>query len=258
MKRIRRCALPLLVVLFCSGCSFSPIDRIFGAFRADAEKYFDDARVVSLIETASKGDVEGVRTLVDDGVDIEARSNDHDSKRASITPLLWAVEFESARTVTTLLGGGADPLATTMGGYNAVNYAVLRDKILSMQAILDWDGSLVESPDRFGGNALHGIALHGREDMLDVVVEAGIALDTRQTVSGQTPLFSAAAVNNLDMCLKLLRAGADAGIRDGRGNTFLPSLFRTNDKIMTREFLSKREKVVDELRSRGYPVETGR
>ncbi|WP_037159901.1 ankyrin repeat domain-containing protein [Rhodococcoides fascians] len=255
MPKVTKWALPLLVALCLSGCAFEPLSRFFGA---DADKYFDDPRVIALLDAAQKGNLDEVRSLVEDGVDIESPSNDHDPKRAAITPLLWAVEFGSASTVTTLLEAGADARAQTVGGYNALNYAVLRDNIESVEALLNWDATLVDSPDRFGGNAVHGIALYGREDMLDVMIDAGASLDTRQTVSRQTPLFSAAAVNNVDMCLRLVKAGADAGLRNDTGETFLPSLFRTNDTVMNRDFLSSREKLVDEMRARGFPVETGR
>lgn len=246
----------MLAAIVCAGCA--QFDRVLGVFTSDPSEYFDDARVVELLDAASRGNLDEVRGLVDSGVDIEARSNDHDPKRTDITPLLWAVEYESAQTVRTLIEAGADPRDVTVSGYNAVNYAVLRDNIITLTALLDADPSLIDSPDRFGGNAVHGIALYDREEMLDLMVERGVDLDTQQTVSGQTPLFSAAAVNNVDLCLTLVKAGADAGVRNRSGKMFLESLFDTNDKVMNSKFLSDREKLIDELRERGFPVETGR
>ncbi|SNS93224.1 ankyrin repeat domain-containing protein [Rhodococcoides kyotonense] len=253
---MRRWTLLLLVALFCTSCA--QLDRFLSGFRADADRYFDDSRVVELIHAAADGDADELRRMIADGADIESLSNDHDSKRAAITPLMWAVEFASPRAVTTLLEAGADPLAETSGKYNAVNYAVLRDNVGSIEALLDFDPELANAPDRFGGNSLHSIALYGRDDMLELFVDRGADLNTTQTVSGQTPLFSAANVNNVAMCLKLVRAGADAGIRNDQGRTFLTTLFDTNDKVMNREFLSGRDDLVDELRKRGFPVETGR
>lgn len=243
----------IIVAIILTGCS------LVGPGSADAEDYFDDPRTVELISAASDGDVERVRALSEDGVDINGAGNDSDPRRVGLTPLHWAAEFMNPRTVTTLLEAGADPLETTAnGGYNVMNYAILRDRPQAVEALLSWDPALADSPDRVGANALNTAVLHGREDIVDQLIDAGVDLDATATANGGTALHTAARVSAVDLCLTLVREGADAGIRDIHGNTFLRPLFRVDDAKRTQEFLSKRAQLVHELETRGFPVETGR
>lgn len=90
------------------------------------------------------------------------------------------------------------------------------------------------------------------------LLDAGADIDSRTTVQGLTPLFAASQTMQADTCLWLVRRGADAGIRDATGHTFLSPLFNAEDSTRTGSFLSDREELVGELRERGFPVETGR
>lgn len=190
-------------------------------------------------------------------MDIEARGNSDDRRRSGLTPLLWATEFSTPRAVTTLLDAGADPLTDSVK-YNAVNYAVLRNKPDTLRALLDWDSDLAQSPDRLGSNALNTAMFTGDEEIVDILIGAGTDLNARETVAQSTPLFVASGTQKVDLCLRLVRAGADASIRDIHGKTFLPGLYSALDKSRTGEFLRKRDKLEKELRDRGFPVETGR
>lgn len=232
---------------------------VLGLGGPDVEDYFDDPKTVELISAAGDGDTDRVRALSEDGVDIDGTGNDSDPRRVGLTPLHWAVEFMNPRAVRTLLEAGADPLKTAgSGGSNVMNYAILRDRPRAVEELLSWDAALADSPDRVGANALNTAVLHRRDDTVDQLIDAGVDLDATATVSGGTALHTAARVGAVDLCLTLVRAGADAGIRGIHGNTFLPPLFRADDAIRTQEFLSQRAQLVDELEARGFPVETGR
>ncbi|ROZ87358.1 ankyrin repeat domain-containing protein [Gordonia sp. OPL2] len=243
----------IVIALAVSGCD--SVRKVIGG--ADAAEYFD-SRTVALIEAARAGDADRARDLIADGVDVDARGNDHDPRRTALSPLQLAVEFESPRTVTTLLEVGADARLTRGSSYNAMTYALLRDRPASVDALLAFDPTLADAEDRLGGNALHTAVRHGRDDSVRKLIDAGADLDSVQPLSGQTPLFTAAGVQNVDHCLLLIRAGADGGHRDNRGATFLRGLYLAQDSIRTGEFLRKRTSLEAALRLRGFPVETGR
>lgn len=236
-----------------TGCSV--LGDAFGP--ADPGEFFD-AETVEILDAAADGDVGKVRALMAAGADIEALANDHDPRRAGITPLQWLVEFGSPRTISTLIDAGADPWLQTSGGYNAASYAVLRDKPKSLRALLDADPTLINAPDRSNyGTVLHTATLHDRTESIDLLLERGADLDAT-TSGGQTPIFTAAGMQNVALCLRYIRAGADGGHRDDRGETFLRSLYRADDDLRTGEFLRNRNRLERELRDRGFPVETGR
>ncbi|MDF0530620.1 ankyrin repeat domain-containing protein [Tsukamurella sp. 8F] len=221
-------------------------------------RYYDDPRQVEVLTAAERGDLDGVRRLAAAGVDLGGVSNTHDSRRSELPLLLFAVEFTGPKAVTTMLRAGADPLQQSEGGYNAAAYAILREKPRSLRALLDFDPELVESPDRLGGNVLHTAVLHGNRQAIDLLLGRGVDVNTRATVSRETPLFGAATLRRIDICMTLLRAGADASLRDVHGGTFLHPLFVNDDGILTADFTRRRSRLVNELRRRGFPVETGR
>ncbi|GAC70467.1 ankyrin repeat domain-containing protein [Gordonia soli] len=253
-RSIRSIAVSLLTVgmvaVGLAGCA--PGSPLGGPDPAD---YFD-AGTVRVLQAARDGDVERIRQLIREGQDPNTPANDHDARRSGITPLQWAVEFGRPRTVETLLRGGADPLVGS-GGYNAASYALLRDKTDSLRALIDVDPSLADAPGRGGGVILHVAVLHYRADAVEMLIDADADLDAEDP-GGRTPIFTAASVQNVAACLVLIRAGADGGHRDHRGDTFLSSLYLAKDSVRTREFLGDRDDLEDELRSRGFPVETGR
>ena len=243
----------ILAALLVSGCD--SIRKVIGG--AEPAEFFD-AATVQLLEAARDGDVDGARRLIDEGVDVNGRGNDHDPLRRGLSPLHYAVEFEGPRTITTLLAVGADPLLSRESGYNAMTYALLRDRPRSVSTLLTHDPTLADAHDRIGGNALHTAVRFGRDSSVQMLIDAGADLDSPQPLTGWTPLFTAAGVQNIDHCLVLIRAGADGGHRDRRGSTFLPSLYRPKDSLRTGEFLRARGELERELRTRGFPVETGR
>lgn len=240
----------LLPALLLTGCLPS------GASRAD--EYFDDPRIVEILDAAGRGDVDRISELEAAGADVDDPANDHDPRRANIPPLWFAIEFMTPGAVTALLDAGADPAERHLDEYNAIGYAILRDKPEAIEAMLDHDPALANAPDRLGANALYTAVHLENRGAAEMLLDAGADIDSRTTVQGLTPLFAASQTMQADTCLWLVRRGADAGIRDATGHTFLSPLFNAEDSTRTGSFLSDREELVGELRERGFPVETGR
>lgn len=237
--------------------------------RGQPERFFEDEGVVELIAAAEKGDGARAAQLVADGVDPNALGNDEDPRRVALTPLHYSVEFSPLRAIGVLLDVGADPLRPhapdggPKAGENVPHYAARRDLAEPLRELVSLRPSVVEAPARTGGNLLHSVAgsinLEDRSDaddsLLRQAIDAGADLDSRQTVSGWTPLFSAAAVHNWRACLVLIRAGADAGLRDAQGNRWLGMIMKHDDSMLTAEFRDGRREVVRELEARGFPTE---
>lgn len=246
----------VLASLMASGCH--AVADVLRA-RTDPADYFS-ASTVELLEAARKGDEPRVRSLIADGADVNERGDNPelDPRRVGITPLKWAVEFARPITVSTLLRSGADAHLADAGGYNAVAYALLRDRYESLRALIETDPALVEAADRIGGNVVHTAVRHRRDDGLRLLIENGANVNSVQPGNGRTPLFTAADVFNIEHCLVLLRAGADGGHRDRAGATFLPALYTVDDSVRSGSFLRTRAAIEDELRKRGFPIETER
>ncbi|GAB3063860.1 ankyrin repeat domain-containing protein [Sediminivirga luteola] len=227
--------------------------------RHPSGRYFDDERVVELLRAAEKSNRAAITAALEAGADLDAVGNDADPRRTGISPLHYAVEFSSPEAVRLLLEAGADPRAQSQelnGGFCVPAYAVLRDATENLAVLLEHDPSLADAPFRSFGNLLHGAVLHDRAAALRLLIDAGAELDSADPATGRTPLHTAANVRNVGACLTLVRAGADAGARDIHGRTFLPVLFR-NDERSSAEFLRVREELVRELQRRRFPVETG-
>lgn len=223
------------------------------AARSDPADFFTTP-TAHLLDAARGGDEAQVRSLIAGGADINEVSDR--GRRVGITPVQWAVEFDRPTTVTTLLRVSADPHRVGTGGYNAVAYALMRDRPQALAAMLAADPSLVDASDRLGGTVMHTAVRHRRDDGLALLLEYGGNVDSIQPLAGRTPLFTAAGVLNIDHCLVLLRAGADGGHRDQTGRTFLPALYRGDDSIRSASFLRTRTQIETEMRTRGYPLDT--
>lgn len=250
MRRLLLLIHGLLLIVGLSGCAI--VDRLTGPDPAD---YYDQPGQVEMIKAAKHSDVEKIREIAASGVDINGVSNTHDRRRSKLPMLFFVVEFASPSAVTAMLRAGADPLAPSAGNYSAGGYAILRDKVDSLRAILDFDERLVESPDRLGGNILHTAVLYRNRPAIELLLARHVNLETRQTVSGETPLFGAATQRDIGVCLTLLKAGANGAARDNRGHTFSYPLYMANEKVLSGQFKRDRANLENELRRRGFPVE---
>ena len=97
--------------------------------------------------------------------------------------------------------------------------------------------------DLFNQHGLHIAAANGSIDVLNMYIQAGVAVDTPD-IYHRTALFLAAANGQPDTCLALLQAKADTTIRDVCGRTILEVAargghFSTVQHLMTPPFTAE-------------------
>jgi ankyrin repeat protein len=174
----------------------------------------------SLVDAAQGGDGAGVRALLDQGADVNARQAD------GMTALHWAAYQDDLKTVEALVRAGAD--------VNAVNrYGVTP---LSM-ACANGDGRMVELLLESGADPNHALA--GDETVLMIAARTGqlaavkallarrVDVNAKETERGQTALMWAAAEGHTAVVEALLDAGADLHERLDSG--FTPLLFAVRE-----------------------------
>ncbi len=85
--------------------------------------------LTTLEQGAVDGDTSGVRTLLDQGADVNARG-----ALGGWTPLMWAAYYGKTETVQLLLDRGADPTLTHYG--NGKSAAAMAEKFSSLKQLL--------------------------------------------------------------------------------------------------------------------------
>lgn len=176
---------------------------------------------VPLIQAAYKGDTELVKTLLDEGADIEAKGqpkrkvkNAKDS--AGGTALMVAARYGQEEMVKLLLEKGADIKAKNNNGYTSLMGAAADGRAEIVKILIDAGADVnYESKVRGGGwTALNLAAVQSRNKTVGHYKAVKILLDAGADVNatdsfGMTPLIRAIADDNKDIVKLLLEESAD-------------------------------------------------
>ena len=154
-------------------------------------------------DAAMRNDSEGVYSLLEQGEDVNAAQGD------GMTALHWAAENGDIEIVEVLLSAGASLNSTTrLGSYTPLHLASKMGRDTVIRALLG-AGQDPNVPALSGMTALHYAAASGSVGAIDVLVDRGAELDSKEYEGGQTPLMFAAALNRVQGVEALTRHGAD-------------------------------------------------
>jgi uncharacterized protein len=192
----------------------------------------NDDHLNTLFEAIANQDVDQIRELIDQGVDI----NQHDSN-GSETPLSYAIEQNQIRIVEMLLDLGADP-----------NQLCCDDRYTSLTLAIELNNAEIvkllllrgADPNAGGidGSGLEMAAKEGKVDFVRVLLSAGAAVnpenslpDFFQSINQEvpetlvdiawTPLMSSVTYGHLEIVKILVDAGANVDILDEDHQTAL-------------------------------------
>lgn len=213
--------------------------------------------VKSFLAAASKGDVQQLGDLLENGVDINARgwpderpNDDYEPEDdLRLTALTAATQHRHLDAVEFLISRGADPDAKT-GGATALLDAAYRGHPDVVTVLLDSGADITAK--RFGGaSALHEAVadlspttLDGKLKTVAVLLDRGCDIDTKDEL-GHTALHAVALTGSLPLVQLLLDRGANINARN-----------RWGDVPLDRAALGGRADVVELLIATGAEVNT--
>ncbi|MDE3155903.1 MAG: ankyrin repeat domain-containing protein [Acidobacteriota bacterium] len=154
-------------------------------------------------DAAMRGDVAAVRTLLQQGADVNAAQGD------GMTALHWAAVEGNLPLAQMLIYAGADTHATTrIGGYTALDIAAKDGHADVVQALLK-GGADPKTVNAYGTTPLMLAAAAGSVPAVTALIEAGADVNARERVHGETALMLAAAYDRTGAMQALLAHGAD-------------------------------------------------
>jgi ankyrin repeat protein len=170
----------------------------------------------SLLEAAGANQVQRLRELLAQGVDIEAR--DADGRSA----LLLATRSNAIEAARLLIEAGADVNAADRIHDSPFLYAGAEGRLEILRMTLR-HGADLASVNRYGGTALIPAAHHGHVDTVRELLDTDIDIDHVNNL-GWTALLEAVILGDggptyVSIIELLLAAGADVDIADGDGVT---------------------------------------
>ena len=159
-------------------------------------------RDAPLIAAVKAADVGTVRSLVDQGVDVNQAAPD------GATALHWAVHRDHVRLVELLIGAGADVAGANRYGVRPISLAAENGNAAILAALLD-AGADANAVLPEGETVLMTAARTGDADAVRLLLVRGADPNARDRFRGQTALMWAAARNNAAAIHALAELGAD-------------------------------------------------
>jgi ankyrin repeat protein len=148
------------------------------------------------------------------------------------TALIDAVLQEHPHRLAALLADGADWRAGDSEGETVLHWAAMLEPTEPLQQLLDFGVDVSVRNTITGVTAVHSALMAGRSDTLDMLIDRGIELDAADR-GGNTALHWAAKANRYDAILALLRAGADRNVANRNGVTFDRFMTMADERILS-------------------------
>ena len=164
------------------------------------------APVSPVADAAARRDMAAVRTLLQQGADVNAAQGD------GMTALHWASRNGDNELATLLLRAKASVKATTrVGAYTPLHLAAEGGHAPVVAALLK-AGADPAAATTTGVTPLHFAALAGSADAVAALLDKGANVNAREPDWGHTPLMFAAARGRTEAVRVLLTRGADASV----------------------------------------------
>ena len=174
-------------------------------------------------EAAQQGDLNAVRTLIQQKADVNTPLGD------GTTALHVAAQKDDAELAKALLSAGAKLDATTRIGAATPLFIACQNGSARVVAVLVQAGADVNAADEHGTTPLMAASAAGNPEAVRILVEHGAKVNAREGAHGQTALMFAAALGRADAIRVLTAHGADPKIASKFGKApHIPSSFEQN------------------------------
>lgn len=167
-----------------------------------------------LIEAVKSGDEEALQLSLEKGAELETQDEDFDR-----TPLLWAAERGFDTIARSLVSHGANIQATDMGGQTPLSLAARNGHTEIVRLLLD-AGSAVDVKDSdFGQTPLSWASERGFTEVVRLLLDKGADFECKDQDFQQSPLSMASENGHMDIIRLLVEKGADVQSKDVGGRT---------------------------------------
>ncbi len=149
---------------------------------------------------------------------------------------LWNAILNNASLdeIKSIIDAGADINETDYKGYNVLTYAVLQNKNPAVIKYLINKGLSVNQMTKEDLSLAHFAAKNPCPEIMETLIEQGVAFDKEDSNYKKTPLSVAALIGSREVCEVLIKAGSNLEKRDREGKTPLllstmnpdPNVFR--------------------------------
>ncbi len=212
----------MVELLLANGAKFDVKDhRGFTAFRMAARKGSRDivelfvsegADVSTFHLTACMGDLIRVKSLVEQGTDVDAKDE------LGWTPLYWATSMGRTRVAEFLVSKGADVTLQTEDGNTPLHKAAKAGEHKLVEFFVS-KGADVNAQDKRGNTPLHSAVSAGHVAIADFLIAKGASVNMKSTINW-TSLHAAAWYGHEAIVELLVTKGADVDVKDhGYGRT---------------------------------------
>lgn len=197
-------------------------------------------------DAARAGERETVRSLLKDGVDVNAAQGD------GMTALHWAALSNDGETAEMLLYAGANvQAATRLGAYTPLILASRSGHRALVETLLN-AGADVNQATGTGATPLMLAAASGRADAVSLLLAGGAAVNSKELKRGETALMFAAASNRAEVALLLLENGADPALTTTLVDA--PALTKASDEAFKQRLDRLREERTKKAAASGETV----
>jgi ankyrin repeat protein len=188
-----------------------------------------------LITPSMKGDIDTVRRLLEEGADVNAKTN-YDEK----TALMYASIYGQTEIAKLLLEKGADVNAKDYRGTTAFILASLNGRTEIAKLFLE-KGADVNARENDGTTALISASKEQEEDNTEIVkflLEKGADVNAKDN-DGFIALMYATMYGQIDIVKILLMSGADINAKDNNGENSLKHASANGDTEIVKLLLEK-------------------
>jgi ankyrin repeat protein len=183
-----------------------------------------------LVEAARNQDQPGIRTLLNQHIDVNLRSED------GSTALLWAAHWNDLATAELLIRAGADANAANDFRMTPLSQACTNGSARFVELLLKARAN-PDTPIATGETPLMTCARTGSADAVAMLLAQGADVNGKEPTQNQTALMWAAAEQHPQVLQTLIAAHADLRAHTKRGFTALHFAARTGDLESTRILL---------------------
>jgi ankyrin repeat protein len=183
-----------------------------------------------LVEAARNQDQQQIRTLLNQHIDVNVRSED------GSTALLWAAHWNDLATAGLLIRAGADANAANDFRMTPLSQACTNGSARFIELLLN-AGANPNTPIATGETPLMTCARTGNADAVAMLLVHGADVNGKEPTQNQTALMWAAAEQHPKVLQTLIGAKADLRAHTKRGFTALHFAARVGDLESTKILL---------------------